>query len=270
MSSDPPALQRLALVLEYSGQHLCGWQRQANGPSVQACLELALEKIEGHATPSTVAGRTDSGVHAEAQLVHVDIDLHRARRSINAYIHGLNMLLPEQIRVLTAQPVRADFHARFDCMERAYRYSIWNRTTSPAINCWRHWWIPRPLDTDAMQTAANILTGRHDFSSFRASGCQASSSQREIRQLQVDQNAWSIEICIRADGFLYHMVRNIVGTLAEVGRGKRQPESMIALIKARDRRLAAETAPAHGLYFTDAVYPEFGSADLTRFRSGVV
>jgi len=261
-SPDSGGFRRLALVLEYNGQPLCGWQRQINGPSVQSYLEEALGRIEGRPVQCVAAGRTDSGVHAEAQLAHVDIDARRASRSMRAYTHGLNMWLPEYIRVVAARAVGGDFHARFDCQERAYRYQIWNRGIAPAIHVWRHWWMPRPLDIEAMQLAANALLGRQDFSSFRASGCQSSSSMREVRELHIERKEWCIMIDVRANGFLYHMVRNIVGTLVEVGVGKRSPAAMGELIHARDRRLAGDTAPAYGLYFTDAVYPDFSSSEL--------
>ncbi len=254
--------QRLALVIEYDGANLHGWQRQANASSVQAHLEKALARIEGYPVACTAAGRTDTGVHADAQLVHVDVDEKRANTSIGAYSHGLNQLLPACIRVLTARVVRPDFHARFDCLERAYCYRIWNRSTASALYPWRHWWMPRPLDLLAMQSGADILLGEHDFSSFRASGCQASSGKRELRQIRIERQGCCVLIYVRADAFLYHMVRNIVGTLVEVGLGKREPEEMKVLLDAKDRRLAGATVPAQGLYFTDAVYPEFSSAEL--------
>lgn len=256
--------QRLALVVEYSGHELHGWQRQGNAPSVQACLEEALARIEGCPVSCIAAGRTDAGVHAEAQLVHVDVDERRARDSIRAYTHGLNQFLPEFVRVIAARSVRSDFHARFDCLERAYRYQIWNRSVASAIHPWRHWWMPRKLHLGAMRTAAAFLLGRHDFSSFRASGCQSSSSVREVRQLELKRLGWCVLIHIRADAFLYRMVRNIVGSLVEVGIGKWPPERVGEILGARDRRFCAATAPAQGLYFTDAVFPEFASSELIR------
>lgn len=250
-------MQRIALVIEYDGHALCGWQRQENGPSVQQHLEDALAAIEGEPVACVAAGRTDAGVHSEAMAVHADVLGSRFARSRMAYVHGVNQFLPEAIRVSAVRPVAADFHARFDCRERAYRYQIWNRGTAPAIERWRHWWMPRTLDLAAMQQAAGYLKGRHDFSCFRASGCQASSPSREIRTLSIEQYGWCIAVDISADAFLYHMVRNIVGSLVRVGTGKWPAEYMAELIDGRDRLLAGETAPAHGLYFTNAVYDDF-------------
>jgi tRNA pseudouridine38-40 synthase len=254
--------QRIALVLEYDGGGLCGWQRQDNGPSVQQHLESALAGIEGGAVDCIAAGRTDAGVHAEAMLVHADVDPGRLARSPLAYVHGVNQSLPEQIRVLGLRAVGDDFHARFSCLERAYRYQIWNRRTAPAIERWRHWWMPRPLDVDAMQQAADLLVGRHDFSSFRASGCQAGTPVRELRELTVRRHGHCIRIHVRADAFLYHMVRNLAGTLVRVGIGRWEAEQVRELLSARDRSQAADTAPAHGLYFTNATYADFDAASL--------
>jgi len=250
-------MQRIAMILEYDGRGLCGWQRQDNGLSVQEHLEIALSRIEGKDTHCHAAGRTDAGVHAESMLAHMDVCADRFSRSPKAYVHGVNQHLPEQIRVLNVRAVAPDFHARFDCRERAYRYQVWNRTTASAIHRWRHWWMPRTLDVNAMQQAADYLTGQHDFSSFRASGCQASSPVRNIRELRIEQHGASIEMYFRADAFLYHMVRNLVGSLVQVGIGQSPAEWMHELLLAKDRTLAAATAPAWGLYFTNAVYDGF-------------
>jgi len=250
-------MQRIAMVLEYDGRGLCGWQRQDNGPTVQEYLETALARIEGKPVHSHAAGRTDAGVHAEAMLVHTDVSEDRSCHSPKAYVHGVNQYLPGQIRVLDMRAVSRAFHARFDCRERAYRYQIWNRTTAPAIHRWRHWWMPRPLDLPMMQQAAQYLTGRHDFSSFRASGCQASSPIRELHELRIERHGVCVELHFRANAFLYHMVRNIVGSLVRVGIGKWPSERIPELLSAKDRTLAADTAPAWGLYFTHAVYDNF-------------
>jgi tRNA pseudouridine38-40 synthase len=255
-------MQRIAMSLEYDGHGLCGWQLQDNGPTVQEHLETALALIEGEAVRCHAAGRTDAGVHAEAMLVHADVCADRFSSSPMAYVHGVNQHLPGQIRVLNVRAVAADFHARFDCRERAYRYQIWNRTTAPAIHRWRHWWMPRSLDVPKIQQAALYLVGKHDFSSFRAMGCQASSPIRELRELRIEQHGECISIHFRADAFLYHMVRNVVGSLVQVGIGKWSPEQMGAVLVARDRKQAADTAPAHGLYFTNAVYDDFDSREI--------
>lgn len=255
-------MQRIAMALEYDGHGLCGWQRQENGPTVQEHLEDALSHIEGREVACVAAGRTDAGVHAEAMLVHADVSAARFTRSARAYTHGVNGLLPENIRVTGARPVTEEFHARFDCRERAYRYQIWNRNTASALHAWKHWWMPRPLDVDAMREAGRRLLGEHDFSSFRASGCQAASPVRELRQLEVEQDGFCIAVCVRADAFLYHMVRNLVGMLVQVGMGKMNVDGVAELLAGRDRSIAPATAPAHGLYFTDAVYDDFCSRDL--------
>jgi len=250
-------MQRIVLAVEFDGHGFCGWQRQDNGASLQAALETALAAVDGKPVACMAAGRTDAGVHGEAMLVHADVCGDRFSKSPMAYVHGVNQHLPEQIKVIGVRAVAADFHARFDCRERAYRYQIWNRRTAPAIERWRHWWMPRPLNIAAMQQAGDVLLGRHDFSSFRAAGCQASSPQRELRALRISQSGCCVSIELRADAFLYHMVRNVVGSLVRVGIGKWPVENMQSLLAARDRAQAAETAPAHGLYFTNAVYDGF-------------
>ncbi|MDX8411605.1 MAG: tRNA pseudouridine(38-40) synthase TruA [Mariprofundaceae bacterium] len=271
MSVSSHALKRrVALILEYDGHGFCGWQRQENGPSVQANLEDALEKVEGVAVKTLASGRTDTGVHAEAQVAHADVCAARAERSLRAYTHGLNRHLPEGIRVLAARFVDDDFHARFDCRERAYRYQIWSRETPPALQRWRHWWMPRTLDIEAMQQASVHLLGQHDFTTFRASGCQAGTPLRQVHTIDITRRGCVISIHIRADAYLYHMVRNVVGGLVWVGVGKYSPERFKQLLEARDRcQLAATMAPAHGLYFVDAVYPAFSSlAVLAAMQSG--
>lgn len=254
--------RRIALVLEYDGHGLCGWQRQDNGPSVQQHLEDALARIEGVPVRTAAAGRTDAGVHAEAQLAHADVAAARLERAPRAYVHGINQHLPPAIRVVGMRPVAEDFHARFDCRERAYRYQIWNRSTATALAPWRHWWMPRPLDVEAMRAAAACLLGRHDFSAFRASGCQAGSAVRELREIRVERQGWCVTLGFRADAFLYRMVRNLVGSMVRVGIGDWPPARLGELLAAGERRLAAATAPAHGLYFTDAVYDDFAASQL--------
>jgi len=219
-------MQRIAMALEFDGHGLCGWQRQDNGPTVQEHLESALARIEGTRVCCHAAGRTDAGVHAEAMPAHADVSADRFSRTPKAYVHGVNQHLPGQIRVIGVCGVCADFHARFDCRERVY------------------------------------LTGRHDFSSFRATGCQASSPIRELREVRIERQGECVLIHFRADAFLYHMVRNLVGSLVQVGVGKWSPEQMEEVLLARDRKQAADTAPAHGLYFTHAVYDDFDSREI--------
>ncbi|RMG91042.1 MAG: tRNA pseudouridine(38-40) synthase TruA [Zetaproteobacteria bacterium] len=255
-------LQRIALVIEFDGHAFSGWQRQPNAPSVQQTLESALAAIDGCRRELMTAGRTDAGVHARAMLVHADVSAERWHRAPRAYLHGLNAHLPPTVRVIGLKKVAADFHARFDCLERAYCYQIWNRTTLSALDRWRHWWMPRALDIDAMYEASRYALGRHDFSALRASGCQAHSPVREIRDIRIDREGYCIRIEVRADAFLYRMVRNLVGNLVEVGLGKRSPGNFAELLASRDRTRGAATAPAQGLYFTDAVYADFRASEL--------
>ena len=254
--------QRIAMAVEFDGSAFHGWQKQDNASTVQEELQRALMEIEGHAVATVAAGRTDSGVHAEALLVHADINAQRWNRSHLAYLHGLNSKLPESVRISGVRGVAADFHARFDCRGRSYRYQIWNRNTPSAIHRWRHWWMPRALDLDSMRAAALHCVGTHDYSSLRATGCQASHARRTITSLEIRQLGAVIEIEVSADGFLYHMVRNLVGNLVQVGLGKRTPEGFQRLLQACDRNLGAATAPAHGLYFIDAHYDAFTAREL--------
>jgi tRNA pseudouridine38-40 synthase len=260
--------RRAALVLEYDGMQFNGWQRQKAGQSVQECLEHALCAVDGRECRTVAAGRTDAGVHAEAMLVHADVDATRWQRSPRAYMHGVNQYLPPSLRVVGVRGVSEHFHARFACLERAYCYRIWNRPTASALHAWRHWWMPRTLSTDAMNAAAAFLVGEHDFSAFRAAGCQSHSASRDVRQLHVEQNGWVVSIEIRANAFLYHMVRNIVGGLVKVGVGDWQPTDIHNLLASRDRSLGAATAPAHGLYFRDAVYDAFRASELIGYSAG--
>jgi len=262
ITADGTKTRRIAMVLEFDGRPFHGWQSQDNAPSVQACLESALAAVEGNPIRTTAAGRTDAGVHAEALLVHADVNADRWQRARRAYTHGVNSHLPDCIRVVGVHAVRKDFHARFDCLERAYRYQIWNRPVAPALQAWRHWWMPREVNLAAMCQAARLLLGKHDFSAFRAAGCQAASAVRELRQLDIEQCNGCILIHVRADAFLYHMVRNIVGNLVRVGVGAWPPEEISRLLQSRDRALGAATAPAHGLYFADAAYREFRASEL--------
>lgn len=254
--------QRIAMAIEFDGKAFHGWQRQKNAASVQASLEDALAQVEGCEVETAAAGRTDTGVHGEALLVHTDVSTDRWMRSPRAYTQGVNRLLCDQVRVTGVRAVSPDFHARFDCLERRYRYEIWNRSTPSAIHNWRHWWMPRTLDLQAMQQAAACFIGEHDFTSFRAAGCQAASAVRNLRHVEVYRDGWRVMIEVRADAFLYHMVRNIVGTLARIGTGDWPPEMVNELLALKDRTRAAATAPAHGLYFSDAIYEGFSARDL--------
>jgi len=255
--------QRIILVVEFDGRPYCGWQRQSNGLAVQEVLEQSLHRIDPNAGSLVTSGRTDTGVHALAMATHVDISHERWQRAPRAYLHGINQHLPDAIRVVATRAVDTTFHARFDCTQRRYRYLIWNRkTAAPALSHWRHWWMPRPLDLDAMREAATLCLGTHDFSAMRAAGCQASHANRCIDAIDITHKKHVISIEVAANAFLYHMVRTLVGTLVEVGTGQRQAASITPLLASGDRTCAGKTAPAHGLYFIDARYKSFSSAAL--------
>jgi len=255
-------MQRIGLVVEFDGKAFHGWQQQDNAVTVQQSLQEALQKIEGRPVVAYAAGRTDAGVHAEALLAHADISSRRWNRSHLAYLHGCNHLLPNSIRIVGVRAVSENFHARFDCRGRAYRYQIWNRNSASALQQWRHWWMPKSLDVDAMQQAAHLCMGKQDFSALRATGCQAAHAIRTVRKLEIERVGCCINIYVEADAFLYHMVRNLVGNLVDVGAGKQTLDGLRLLLAGRDRSKGAATAPAHGLYFVEALYDDFRSGEL--------
>ncbi len=243
---------RWKLTVEYDGAGLVGWQRQDNGPSVQAALETAIHGFCGETVTVHGAGRTDAGVHAWGQVAHADIakpcDADTVRDALNAHLR------PSPIAVLEAQAVDGDFHARFSATGRAYLYRIVNRRAPPALEAGRAWHIPTPLDADAMHDAARALIGKHDFTSFRASLCQAKSPVKTLTALDVARDGDLVLIRARARSFLHHQVRNIVGTLMLVGAAKWTRADVEVALAARDRAAAGQTAPAHGLYLTEVLY----------------
>ncbi len=244
------------MAVEYDGTTLLGFQRQSQGPTVQSWLEDALGRVADHPVEVFCSGRTDSGVHAAGQVVHFDTT---ARRSERAWILGCNHHLPGQIAALWIRPVPEDFHARFSARWRRYRYRLLNRWVRPALDRDHVAWVPETLDADSMDRAARALVGRHDFSAFRAAGCQAAHSVREVFSLNVTRSGTEIHLEITANAFLYHMVRNIVGTLLEVGRGGRPEDWPGKVLASGDRRQAGPTAPAGGLSYLGAHYdPELG------------
>ena len=258
--------QRLAMVIEFDGAKFHGWQRQDNAFTVQEAMEDAILKLEGKdSAPSfAAAGRTDTGVHATHMLIHADVKQTMWDKSPHAYIKGLNYHLRDAgVLVHGIKAVTEEFHARFDCFERRYQYKIWNRSVSSALYGKQAWWVFQPLDVDKMNQAAVILVGKHDFTTFRAAGCQANAPERNLKVLEVKQEGHFFTIDVAADAFLYHMVRNIVGTLVAVGIGRWQPNYMQELLDGKNRCVAAQTAPAHGLYFTDAIYPHFSAQDIS-------
>ncbi len=235
---------RVALGVEYDGCRYYGWQRQKTGPSVQATVERALTEVADEPVAVTCAGRTDSGVHATGQVVHFDT---AARRSERQWALGANSLLPADVAVRWARTDIGDFHARFHALARSYVYTILNRPARSALLRDRVFWVRRPLDVEAMVAGASSLVGRHDFSSFRASECQAHSPVRTITALEVSREGDVIRIAVTANAFLHHMVRNIAGSLVAVGKGRYPAEWIAEALAARDRRRAGMTAPAAGL-----------------------
>ena len=209
-----------------------------------------------HPVPVTAAGRTDAGVHALMQVAHFD---SAAVRTTRGWTLGANTELPAEIAVLWAQPVPDTFHARYSALSRTYVYRIVNQPCRPALLRGQVCWVRRPLDTEAMNTAAQALVGEHDFSSFRAAECQSPTAQRRVSQIAVERTEASLTITVRANAFLHHMVRNIAGALIAVGTGDQPARWMAELLRARDRRLGAVTAPPQGLYLAQVEYPaEFG------------
>ncbi len=245
---------RLAVGVEYDGSGFFGWQRQRQTPTVQACLEQALARVADHPVQVHCAGRTDTGVHARCQVVHFDTEAERAERS---WVLGTNTALAPGITVLWVRPVSQDFHARFSARRRSYVYRILNRWVRPAIERGRVAWVRQPLEAERMHEAAQRLLGEHDFSSFRAAGCQARSPIRTIHSASVVRRGYEIRFEVEANAFVYHMVRNLAGALIKVGLGQQAPDWISELLSLRDRTAAGVTAPAEGLYFQAPSYPDF-------------
>ena len=242
---------RYALALEYFGTPFCGFQSQPDGCSVQDALERAIGSVAQHEVGVVAAGRTDAGVHATSQVAHFDSD---ATRPLTAWVRGVNASLPPGIAVLWAHAVDATFHARFAAHARHYTYVLLCRAQRPALNAGRVGWYHRPLDVDAMQRAATRLVGEHDFSSFRAAQCQAKTPVKTLHVANVQCAGDIVRFDFRANAFLHHMIRNIVGALVDVGAGRHDDGWIPALLAARDRRFAPPTFAADGLYFTGADY----------------
>ncbi len=242
---------RIALGLEYCGGTFRGWQSQAGGGTVQDALEAALAAIAGQRVGTLCAGRTDAGVHAIQQVVHFDAPVERP---LSAWVRGVNTHLPEGVAVRWAQPVDNAFHARFSAHARRYRYLLFNRPQRPGLWQGRVGWFHLPLDLAAMQAACAALPGEHDFSAFRAAGCQAKSPVKQMRHAAVRQCGALFVFDFEASAFLHHMVRNLVGTLVHIGKGARPPTWIGELLQMQDRRLAAPTFSPAGLYFRGPVY----------------
>ncbi|MEZ5450419.1 MAG: tRNA pseudouridine(38-40) synthase TruA [Thiolinea sp.] len=245
--------RRLAACVEYDGFAYCGWQRLGHAASVQEEVERALSAVAAHPVSVVCAGRTDSGVHATGQIIHFDTV---AERPLRGWLMGTNTHLPDGIVLRWVQPVSSEFHARFSAQARRYRYVILNRPARPALLQHRVAWLYQPLQAERMHEAAQYLLGENDFSSFRAAGCQARHARRELQAITVSRAGEFVYVDVQANAFLHHMVRNIVGSLLQVGKGLQPPEWLAELLVQRDRNLAGATASAAGLYFVHVVYPQ--------------
>lgn len=242
---------RIALVLEYDGSGFHGWQSQPSGRTVQDAVEVALSTIAASTIRVVAAGRTDTGVHALYQVLHFDTE---AQRPTSAWVRGANALLPDGIAILWASQVPHEFHARYCAVERCYLYILLNHPVRPGLGSGNIGWFHEPLDLESMRSAAQMLVGAHDFSAFRAAECQALSPVRNLTKLDIQRHGDIIVYEIRANAFLHHMVRNIVGCLVYVGKGKHSPEWIKVLLGARNRTAAAPTFPAAGLYLAGIRY----------------
>lgn len=237
--------------IEYDGSRFLGWQTQPGGGAVADALEHALSAVADEPVSVTCAGRTDRGVHARAQVVHFDTG---AVRPDSAWVRGVNALLPEAVAVLWALPVDAQFHARYAAISRTYRYVLLNRRVRPALAARYAGWHHAPLDVEAMRDAAARLVGEHDFSAFRSAECQAKSPVRTLHSIAIDRRGERIDLVLRANAWLQHMVRNIVGALVHVGKGAEAPEWTGTLLASRDRTRGAATFGAEGLYLEAVEY----------------
>jgi tRNA pseudouridine38-40 synthase len=243
-------MRNLKLVIEYDGTNYHGWQVQPNGLTIQEILQEKIAAMTRHRVHVAASGRTDAGVHALGQVANFHTS---ASIPLDGFLLGLNSLLPPDIVIKSVEEVPADFHAQFGAKRKTYRYQIFNAKTPSALSRKYSWFIPHPLNREAMQEAARFLPGRKDFSSFQGADPDPTGSVREIFRAE-----WSAEnfltFTVEGDGFLKHMVRNIVGTLVEVGKGRYPPEEVGRIIQAQDRRKAGMTAPPQGLYLVSVVY----------------
>lgn len=245
-------MTRFAAGVEYDGAWFAGWQSQKGVPTVQDAVELALSRVLDEPIRVIAAGRTDTGVHALGQVIHFETN---RLRPIRAFTRGANSHLGPTVTMLWAKPVPNDFHARFSALSRTYRYVILNRHTRPAVFARRVAFEYRSLDVSRMQEAAKALVGEHDFSSYRAVACQAASPIRTIHTFDIQRQGAFVILTITANGFLHHMVRNMVGVLVTIGAGEQPPIWAADILARRDRRLGGVTATPDGLYFLSVAYP---------------
>lgn len=242
---------RIALALEYDGRAFCGFQSQPSRCAVQDALEAAIGEVGAAAARVAAAGRTDAGVHATSQVVHFDAV---NARPPTAWVRGVNAHLPPAMAVLWAREVGNDFHARFAARARHYTYLLRCRAERVGLEAGRVGWYHRPLDVDAMREAAALVAGRHDFSAFRAAGCQARTPVRDLRRCEIARHDGLLRFDFSADGFLHHMIRNLVGAFVAIGNGSRPAPWIADLLASRDRTQGPATFAADGLYFTGADY----------------
>ena len=247
-------MPRIKLEIEYDGTGFVGWQKQENGVSVQNLIENALLKAIGQRVNLYVAGRTDAGVHAIRQVAHFDykatkkLEIKNFSEAINFYIKNY------PISILNTEQVTQKFHARFSAKSRVYLYRISNRKSKVALDRNRVWLLRKPLNIISMKKAAKFLIGKHDFNSFRSVHCQARSSIKSLKNIEIKRKQEELRITLTAPSFVHNQVRIIVGTLKMVGEGKIKPKDMLAILKGCERKLAGPTAPANGLYFVEAKY----------------
>ncbi len=248
-------MPRFRMTVEYDGTPYVGWQRQENGPSVQGALENAVLSLTRETVSIRGAGRTDSGVHALGQVIHVDLARawvpYKLRNALNAHL----ALAGERVAVLDVAAVDEAFDARFSAMRRHYLYRIITRPARLALEAERAWWVPKPLDHEAMHAAAQMLVGHHDFTTFRSAHCQATSPVRTLDRLDVTRTGELIEIRASAQSFLHNQIRSFAGTLKLAGEGKMTPEDVRAALDARDRSACGPVAPPEGLFFLKVDYP---------------
>lgn len=246
-------MPRYRVTIEYDGRPFCGWQRQADDLSVQQVLEEAIARFSGESPVTQAAGRTDAGVHALGQVVHFDLerewDPFKVREALNFHTK------PHPVAILTAERVDESFEARFSAIARHYEYRILNRRARPGLDAGRVWHVPVPLDADAMHAAAQLILGRHDFSTFRAAECQAKSPIRTLDIFDVRREAETIVVTAKARSFLHSQVRSMVGSLKLVGDGKWRPADFRAALDAAERSRCGPLAPPDGLYLTKVDYP---------------
>ena len=256
-------MSRWAACVEYYGGTYSGWQAQPHAPSVQAVVEAALSKVADHAVEIVAAGRTDAGVHGYGQIIHFD---STSTRTPYAWLLGANTLLPDDVALRWVQPVSDEFHARFSARSRSYRYVIHNARWRSGLLLGRAAWVTWKLDAQAMHRASQALLGEQDFSAFRGSECQSRTPMREIQAISVRREQDFVLLDVRANAFLHHMVRNIAGSLIEVGNGKQAETWIGEVLASRQRTRAGMNAPACGLYFVHAEYPaEFALPPATPF-----